>query len=204
MENVMRIQAEPRAEVGKKISNRLRKEGKIPAIIYGENQESMAISLARNDVKTILKTETGANTVLKIQTNKSDVDAMLKEVQYDHLSETIIHADFIRIDLNKQVIVNVPIEVTGEPIGVKLEDGFFDFITREIKVKCFPTNIPQEFVIDVSGLHAGNSIKAENIPLGEGVKLISEPYKVICSVSSIKSREEGHPGAEAASKAEAK
>ncbi|MGE5340211.1 MAG: 50S ribosomal protein L25 [Candidatus Omnitrophota bacterium] len=200
----MTIKAESRHEKGKKISNRLRREGKIPAIIYGEHQETLPISLLRNDVKAVLKADKGMNTVLKIQKDTLNVDAMLKEVQYDYLSESIIHADFIRIDLNKPVFINIPIITKGEPIGVKLEDGFFDFITREIKVKCLPTKIPSEYVIDVSGLHAGNSIKAENLDLGEDIKLVSDPHKVICAVSSKSKLDEGGKPGEAAGQAETK
>lgn len=202
MENIMKIKAEPRSEIGKKISKKLRKEGKIPAVIYGEKQDALNISLFRNDVKAILKTEKGVNTVLKIQKDNDEVDAMLKEVQYDYLSESIIHADFIRIDVNRPIQVNVPIIVKGEPIGVKLEDGFFDFVTREIKIKCTPTYIPNEYVVEVSGLHSGQSIKAENLDLGEHVKLISDPHTVICSVMSRGKEEYGRAEAGADSKSE--
>jgi len=189
MENLMRIKAESRTEVGKKFAKNLRKEGKIPAVIYGENQDSIVISLLRNDVRAILKTESGVNTILKIQKDDTEVDAMLKEVQLDYLSDNIIHADFIRIDLNKPVIVNVPVVVEGEPIGVKLEDGFFDFVTREVKVKCLPTRVPKEFVIEVSGMHTGSSIKAENLTLGDDVKLVTDSHKVICAVTSKRMEE---------------
>ncbi|MCU0288859.1 MAG: 50S ribosomal protein L25 [Acidobacteria bacterium] len=130
MENVMTLKAESRNEVGKKIAKKLRRDGRIPAIIYGEKEESIPISLAVSDIKIILKSKSGENTVLKIHRDNTQMDAMLKEVQYDYLSDTIIHADLIRIDLNKPVVVNVPIVVTGEPVGVKVEGGFFEFITR--------------------------------------------------------------------------
>jgi len=210
MENIMNISAQSRAEVGKKIAKRLRKEGKIPAIIYGGKEKSIPISLLLNDVKGILKSDKGENTVLKIRRDDIEVDAMLKEVQYDYLSENVIHVDFIRIDLNKAVDVNVPVKVHGEPIGVKLEDGVFDFITREIEIRCLPTKIPREYVIDISQMHAGHSIKAEDLDLGEDIKLISDPHRVICAVLARAKKDEaeeeevaGVEGAEA-QKADAK
>jgi large subunit ribosomal protein L25 len=184
MEDFMKIKAESRTEVGKKIAKKLRREGMIPAVIYGEHKEAIPISVGMVDVKAILKTEKKENTVLNIQRDDIKVDAMLKEVQYDYLSENIIHADFIRIDVTHPVNISVPIEVEGEPIGVKVEDGFFDFMTREVRVRCLPPQIPVRYKLDVSGMHAGQSIKAEDIDLGEDIKLLNEPHTVICSVTS--------------------
>jgi large subunit ribosomal protein L25 len=184
MENFMRINAESREGVGKRVAKQLRRQGKIPAIIYGEKKESIPISIDLLDLKTILKTEKGENTVLKIHRDNIEVDAMLKEVQYDYLSDHIIHADFLRLDLDKPITTSVPIVTKGEPIGVKLEDGIFDFITREIQVKCLATKIPKEFEVEISGLHIGNSIKIEDLEMGEGIQLLSDPHRVICAVIS--------------------
>lgn len=183
MENVMTLNAEPRQDVGKKIAKKLRKQGRIPAIIYGEHKESIPISLAVADIKAILKSETGGNTVLRIHREKIQVDAMLKEIQYDYLSDNIIHADLIRIDLNKAVNIHVPVTITGEPVGVKVEGGIFDFMTRDLRIRCLPTQIPNEFVVDVSALHTGDSIKVEDIEVGEGIKMMSDPLSVICAVN---------------------
>lgn len=190
MENVMTLKAESRHQVGKKIAKQLRKEGRIPAIIYGESIESIPISLAVSDIKAILKSKSGENTVLRIHREDAQMDAMLKEVQYDYLSDNIIHADLIRIDLTKPVIVNVPILVTGDPVGVKVEGGFFEFITREIKVKCLPTKIPKEFTLDVADLHVDHSIKATDIKAEEGVHILSDSHTVICAVTTRAGGEE--------------
>jgi len=184
MENVMTIKAESREGVGKQVAKHLRQQGKIPAIIYGESKDSIPISIQLADLKAILKSEKGENTVLKIHRDNIEVDAMLKEIQFDYLSDHIIHADFLRLDLAKPITVWVPISVTGEPIGIKLEDGIFDFITREIQVKCLATKIPKEIVVEISGLHSGNSIKAENLEMGEDIQLVSDPHRVICAVTS--------------------
>lgn len=184
MENVMRIKAESREGVGKRVAKQLRRQGKIPAIIYGEKKESIPISIDLLDLKTILKAEKGENTVLKIHRDNIEVDAMLKEIQYDYLSDHIIHADFLRLNLDKPITAWVPIVAKGEPIGVKLEDGIFEFISRDIQVKCLATKIPKEIVVETSGLHAGHSIKAEDLEVVEEIQLISDPHRVICAVTS--------------------
>ena len=184
MENVITIKAESREGVGKKLAKQLRKQGKIPAIIYGESKDSIPISIQLADVKAILKSEKGENTVLKIHRDNIEVDAMLKEIQYDYLSDHIIHADFLRLDLAKPITTWVPIVVKGDPIGIKLEDGIFDFITRDIQVKCLPTKIPREIVVEISDLHAGHSIKAADLAMEEEIQLVSDPHRVICAVTS--------------------
>lgn len=184
MENVMTINAEERIGRGKIISKRLRKEGKIPAIIYGGDKASLPVSLLLDEVKRVLKSEKGENTVLRIQRGDSSIDAMLCDIQYNYLSDSIIHVDLLRIDVEKPVSVSVPIKVTGEPIGVKLEDGVFDFLCREVKVKCLVTKIPNDFTIDVGHLHSGQSIKASALVIGEDIRLISDPNIVICAVTT--------------------
>jgi large subunit ribosomal protein L25 len=184
MENVMNINAKSREGIGKKLAKQLRREGKIPAIIYGERKDAIPISIELADIKAILKSEKGENTVLKIHRDNIEIDAMLKEIQYDYLSDHIIHADFLRLDLAKPITAWVPIVAKGEPIGVKLEDGVFDFITRELQVKCLATKIPKEIVVEISGLHAGHSIKAQDLEMGEEIQLVSDPHRAICAVTS--------------------
>ncbi len=184
MKGIMKVNAKSREEVGKKIARKLRKEGEIPAIIYGGGIKSIPISIKVDDVMEILKSEKGENTILRITRDKKIVDAMLKELQYDYLSDNIIHADFIRIDMEKPIEVNIPIVIKGESIAVKIEEGIFDFVTRELKIRCLPNDIIKEIEVDVSNLHIGNSIKVGEIEFGEDIMLLSDPDTVICSVST--------------------
>jgi len=190
MKNIVEVKAQSRDNVGKQVAKRIRREGKIPAIIYGEKKDSIPISIDLEYVKKILKAEMGENTILKIKRDKVEVDAMLKNVQYDYLSSTIIHADFIRIDLKKKIDISVPIILVGEPIGVRIEDGILDFVNREVDIRCLPANIPSKFEIDVTDIHVGNSLKFEIIELDEDAELLSSPGRVICAVSLKGSAEE--------------
>lgn len=184
MQNIMNVNAESRKEVGKKISKKLRNQGKIPAIIYGGDRESIPISLLLSDLKLILKAEMGENTILRIHRDDIKVDAMLKKIQHDYLSEKIIHADFIRIDLTKPIEVKVPVVIKGESIGVKLEEGIFDFVNRELKIWSVPDKIPKAIEVDISDLHVGHSIKVEELEFVEDIEFLSDPQTVICSVSA--------------------
>jgi len=183
MENLITINAESRKETGKKFCKNLRQQDKLPAIIYGGKAQSLAIAVEMKEIRKILKSESGENSILRIiQDNKEKTDAMIKEIQYDFLSKHIIHVDFVRIDLDKPVEVQVPIVLHGDPIGVRLEDGILDFVNRDVTVKCLPTRIPREIAIEITDLHVNHSIKVENLPVFEEVQYVSHPNSVICSV----------------------
>ena len=190
MENIITINAELRKEISKKARKDLRSQGMIPAVIYGITAESIPISVNLADIKGIMKSENKDNSILRItQGDKAKFDAMIKEIQYDYLSDHIIHVDFIRIDLNKPVEVEVPVVLEGEPIGVKTEDGLLEFIHRDILVRSLPTSIPKNILIDISGLHIGQSIKVENLPKSDAYQLLSPANTVICAVA-VKAKEE--------------
>jgi len=202
MENIITINAELRTEISKQTNKGLRAAGKIPAVIYGITAESVPIAVALSEVKGILKSENKDNSILRInQGDKTKFDAMIKEIQYDYLSDHIIHVDFIRIDLNKPVEVEVPVVLDGEPVGVKTEDGLLEFIHREIMVRSLPTSIPREIRIDISGLHLNQSIKVENLPKSDAYQFISPANTVICAVAA-KAKEEVVAAPEAAAAAE--
>jgi large subunit ribosomal protein L25 len=190
MENIITINAELRKEISKKARKELRSQGKIPAVIYGITAESIPITVNLGDIKGIMKSENRDNSILRItQGDKAKFDAMIKEIQYDYLSDHIIHVDFIRIDLNKPVEVEVHVVLEGEPIGVKTEDGLLEFIHRDILVRSLPTSIPKEIRIDISGLHIGQSIKVENLAKSDAYQLLSPANTVICAVA-VKAKEE--------------
>ncbi len=190
MENLITINAELRKEISKRASKQLRSQGKVPAVVYGITAESVPLVVSLSDIKGILKSENKENSILRItQGEKSKFDAMIKEIQYDYLSDHIIHVDFIRIDLNKPVEVEVPVVLEGEAVGVKTEDGLLEFIHREILVRSLPTSIPKEIRVDISGLHLGQSVKVENLAKSEAYQVLSPANTVICAVAA-KAKEE--------------
>lgn len=176
------IASQPRDAFGKNASYRLRQSGRIPAILYGEGRPNVALVLEKKDIIKILKSESGLNTLFKIVLEGAERDVMIKDVQIDPLSDQLIHADLIQIDMNKAVRVEVPIELVGEAVGVKTEGGFIDFMTRELLVECLPAMIPEHLTVDVSELHLHQSVKVADVPLPEGIKLITDPATVVALV----------------------
>lgn len=196
MENIISFNAENRTETGKKIAKQLRKAGKIPAIIYGGNKEAIAIAINVNDIKSLMKTEKKGNNVLRFHRGDVTVDAMLKELQWDYLSDNIIHADFVRVNLEETIDVSIPVKLIGVPVGVRVEDGILDFVNREVDIRCLPAEIPAKIEINVEELHSGESIKVADVNLGENVSFLSHDDVVICTVTG-KTGSEDEEGEEA-------
>ncbi len=168
-----KIKIEKRDIFGKNASRRLRREGMIPAILYGGDASNVPLTLRKQDVFMILRSDTRENTVFQVSFDSEIRDVMIKELQRDPVTDEILHVDFIHIAMDKVIRVSVPIVSLGEAVGVKVEGGFVDFITREIEVECLPKDIPEHIEIDISDLHLRQSLKAEDITLPEGVKLIT-------------------------------
>lgn len=118
---------------------------------------------------------------------------MIKELQVDPATDELLHVDLIRISMDKPIKVTVPVVHGGEPIGVKTEGGFVDFVTREVEVECLPRDIPESIGIDIAELHVNQSFKAENMAIPAGVKIITEPGTVLVLVS-MPHKEEEFPG----------
>ncbi|HDZ25872.1 hypothetical protein LCGC14_0517690 [marine sediment metagenome] len=177
-----KIKAEKRDVFGKNVSRRLRREGMIPAILYGGDASNVPLTLRKEEVFMILKSDTGENTVFQVSFDSEIRDVMIKELQKDPVTDEILHADFVHIAMDKVIRVSVPVMIVGEAVGVKAEGGFVDFITREIEVECLPKDIPEHIEIDISDLHLRQSLKAEDIALPEGVKLITSSDTILVMI----------------------
>ena len=184
------VKAEKRDAFGKNASRRLRTQGLVPAVLYGEGQATIPLILQKKDVILILKSDSGENTIFKVTFDSKTQDAMFKDVQIDVSTDELIHADLIQISMDKAIRVNVPVLLQGDPIGVKTEGGFVDFMTREIEVECLPGNIPESIKIDISPLHLHQSLKVSDIAAPEGVRLINDPASVVVLISVPHKEEE--------------
>jgi large subunit ribosomal protein L25 len=177
-----KIKAEKRDIFGKNASRRLRREGMIPAILYGADALNVPLTLKKQDVFMILRSDTGENTVFQVSFDSESRDVMIKELQRDPVTDEILHADFVHIAMDKAIRVSVSLVSVGEAVGVKTEGGFVDFVTREVEIECLPKDIPEQIEIDISGLHLRQSFKAGEITLPEGVELITSPDTILVMI----------------------
>ena len=119
---------------------------------------------------------------------------MIKEIQVNPATDELQHVDLIRISMDKPIKVTVPVEHHGEPVGVKTEGGFVDFVTREVEVECLPRDIPESLDIDISELHINQSFKVQGMTVPAGVKVLTDPNTVLVLISMPHKEEEPFPG----------
>lgn len=170
------IVVEPREITGRKARRALSEKGMIPGIVYGGGKPSVSIAVDPKMIIQILRSDRGRNSILlfSLKGTKAQRHVMVKDLQIDPLTSTLIHADFTRIMMDQKVKVNVPVVFEGVPFGVKTEGGITDVITREVEVECLPDNIPDSFAIDITPLKVGDSVKIADLELDENVKLLEE------------------------------
>jgi len=188
------VKTEKRQDVGTNAARRLRARGFVPAVMYGESMETLPLVLDKKDIVRILRLETGENTIFKVAVDADAYDAMIKELQVDPATDELLHVDLIRISMDKPIKVTVPVVHSGEPIGVKTEGGFVDFVTREVEVECLPRDIPESLGIDISELHINQSFKVQGMAVPAGVKILADPNTVLVLISMPHKEEEVFPG----------
>ena len=192
------VAAESRDSRGKNEARRLRVKGSMPAVVYGGETGPAPIAVNPKDLTKILHSKTGHNTIFNLSIGgKETVPVMIVDWQHDPIKENLLHVDLKRIDLTNRIAVKVPVVTQGDPKGVKLQGGIHEIITREIEIECLPDDIPEEFLVNVSELMIGQSVRASEIALAGSMKLLSPGESVISHVVSLKA-EEVAPAAEVA------
>ncbi len=189
------LEAQPRDAGTKNDARRVRREGKIPAVVYGAGKQAMPVSVDPRQVSRILHSETGHNTVFDLALDGERTKAMIVDWQYEPIKGSLLHIDLKRIAMDKKLTVNVPIELVGEPAGVKQQGGILEQIAREVEVECLPGDIPHAIELNVSELVFGTVLRISDLPKNDKVKYLSDPEQPVAHVITIK--EEEVPAADA-------
>jgi large subunit ribosomal protein L25 len=177
------IEAQPRIPGGKNANRRLRNSGKIPAVIYGPGKEPIVVAVDPSQVRHILHSESGKNTIFALNVDGADQgNAMVKDYQLDPVKGSLIHADFLEIAMDRLLELTVNVEIVGEAEGVKLDGGIMDIVTRSIQVECLPADIPESIKVDVSHLKINDYIRVKNIQTDAKVKILTEPEIVVVTI----------------------
>lgn len=186
------IQVALRTEFGKSAAIKLRKQGMIPAVIYGLHEPAVSVSISPKTVARILASETGMNSLIFLQREGTDIKrhAIIHEIQRDPVTRRLKHVDFLRVDPTHKVRVKVPVILNGTAVGVKSEGGHLDFTHREIEIECLPTHIPAHIEVAVDELHLGDAIRMDQIVLDSKITLISPAHEVVCMVHGKKAEDE--------------
>jgi large subunit ribosomal protein L25 len=184
------VDAEVRASRGKNEARRTRKAGNIPAVLYGAYQDPVAVAVSPREIQRITRSTTGYNTIFTLAiAGGESTPVMVVDQQVDPVKGTLLHADLKRIDLTKRIKVTVPVHVSGEPKGVKVQGGLLEVITRAVEVECLPDDIPEGFTLDVTELLVGQSKRASDVPVSGSMKLVSAPDTVIAHIVTLRAEE---------------
>jgi len=184
------VAAENRTETGKNVNRRLRTRGLIPGVLYGAKREAVPLAVSPKEITSILRSKTGENTLFDLEIGGSRRRVILKEFQVEPIKGHLIHADFYEVALDKPIEVKVHIEVTGTPVGVKVQGGLLDHVTREVEVSCLPSDIPEKLTIDVSELEMGKAVRVGDLKVPDKVTMLSEADLVIVHVVAPRAEEE--------------
>ncbi len=195
----IKLDVQIRNQIGRRKVKVVRQENFIPAIVYGgERKEPTAIKVDRRSYEKIMRVHKGESVVFHLSVMENDKKlrdyaAIVKEEQHHPVSESLLHIDFNRISLTKEIEVKVPVIPRGEAIGVKKDGGSLDSPLRELDIVCLPTNIPANIEIDISALNIGDVIHVKDIVLPENVKTNHDPESIVVSVVPSMKEEAAEP-----------
>lgn len=189
------LNAKVRDGIGKGVSGRLRRQGRIPAVIYGKKESSLSLDVGEKELEKIIKMIAGQAAIinLDLDRNEGEVLALVKAVQRHPVTDKLLHVDFYRISLHDKITVSIPIVVTGESEGVR-EGGILEHILWEVEVECLPAQVPGKIEIDITSLKIGDTIHVRDLKVGEEIKLLTEKEKTVISLvppTVIKEEEAG-------------
>jgi len=204
MESI-KVSASRRSESGKGAASRLRVSGKIPAVAYGKQLPAQPLSVAPEALKAIFASAYGRNNVIELNVEGSDkLTVMLRDYQYHPISRQLLHADFVQIHLDQPLDVEVPLELTGKPVGV-VQGGILRQVFRKLPIRALPNDIPVKIVHDVSALELDGHVATKdlNLPQGVSVRLPEEQTVAAIVTEVVRAEEEtaAAPGAAAAAAA---
>jgi large subunit ribosomal protein L25 len=192
------LEAQPRTPGNKNEARRVRRGGKIPAVLYGAGKDALAVSVDPRQVSRILGSETGHNTIFDLALGHEQTKAMIVDWQYEPVKGKLLHIDLKRIAMDQKLAVKVPIFLKGEAVGVKSQGGILEQMLREVEVECLPGDIPSHIDADVSELVFGKVLRVSDLPHGDQVKFLTDPNQPVAHVTSVKEEVVATPEAAAA------
>lgn len=186
------LEVSRRERSGKSVAKKLRQEGKVPAVVYGAHREPVAIAVDRKSVTDLIqKSDHGVRSIflLKMAGTDQQRHAMIKDIQINPITRKMEHIDFVRVMMDENVRVTIPMHVTGTAPGVK-EGGMLDTQMRELHVECLPNAIPDVIEVDISNLAMHQFLRVADLKLPEGVKVLEDPERVVVGVTHLRAEAE--------------
>src|ERR1700735_4296663 len=193
------LEAQQRVAGTKNDARRVRVGGKVPAVLYGAGKDAVPVSLDPRQVSRILHSQTGYNTIFDLALDGGErTKAMIVDWQYEPIKGSLLHIDLKRIAMDKAMVVEVPIQLEGIPVGVKNEGGLLEQVLREVEIECLPADIPAHITLDVSGLKIHDVVRVSDLPHEGKFKFITDEDATVAHVTVIREEVAPEPDAVAA------
>lgn len=178
------LAATRRTGTGKGNARSLRREGQIPAVIYGHARESQPLAISARDLEKLLSHISADNTVVEIAVEGATSRALIREIQRHPFKRVILHVDFQELVAGEKMTVRVPIRLLGTPAGVRLGGGIIDHTLRELTISVDPANMPNQIEIDITDLELGQSIHVSGVKVPAGVTVLDEPGAAVVVIAT--------------------
>jgi large subunit ribosomal protein L25 len=186
-----------REATGKEVAKRLRRQGLVPAVLYGGSVPEV-LTLNVTDVIKVIHGREGSTTLLNLKFKEGDGSTrtvIIRDMQFDPVTERLIHVDLQEVSMDRAITVGVPIQAQGEATGVKDQGGILEMILREVQVSCLPRLIPEKITVDVSALKIGDVLTVAMLTSPESVRIVNDPGQAVVTVSPPMAEEVAAPAA---------
>lgn len=180
------VEAQPREANGKNAARRVRRSGSVPATVYGAGKDPISVSVNPKQITAILHSATGHNTIFDLALDGDQTKAMIVDWQYEPIKGSLLHLDLKRIAMDKMLTVQVPIQLTGESVGVKTQGGILEQVLREVELECLPGDIPAHIDVDVTQLAFGQVVRVKDLPHGGKLHFLTDEDQVVAHVIAVK------------------
>lgn len=194
------LNLELRNAAGKGAARKLRRAGRVPAIVYGGNDAPVMVSVEAQEARRVFEAISVENTILHLSLGGDTERALVREVQTHPFRPDILHVDFLRIRRGVPIEVQVPVHLMGVAAGVRNDGGRMDQVSHDVPVKCVPSKIPEAIEVDVTSFAVGDVLRAGDLEMPDGVENLADPGLVICGVAaptiSVEEEEEAAEGIE--------
>ena len=190
------LSATPRTESGKGVARTLRRDGRVPGVVYGRARAAMPLSIDARELDRLLLHINAETTVIDLALDGGSTRTLIREIQRHPLQRNVIHVDFYELVAGEKVTVNIPIVLVGVPAGVRVNGGIMTQVLQELECTVDPSNIPNRIEVDVTEINIGHSIHISDLKVPEGVEVMDDPSGTIMIVSAPKEEVVATPAAE--------
>ncbi len=191
MANEINVSAVKREGAGTSAARRLRRDGVLPAVLCDQKGQATSIQLDVHDFEQMLGKHSGESLLINLSIGgQKPRKVLLKEVQHHPVSSHVQHADFVEVSLTEKLQINVPIELTGEPVGVTQQGGILEQLLREVSIECLPSDMVEQLTLDVSELALGESLHVSDLKVANTLTILDEADIAVATVAATRAEEE--------------